>query len=214
MKHTSWANVVFISIFLFSTWAYTSTLAHVSEKSLIQPLDKLPTVIGKYTGTDLELDRKVFDILRTEDLLFREYASDSGETVSLYVSFHGRQTSEAHPHSPRICMPAAGWMKSENKIKKVILNDGQVLNTVKSEYGKGLDSVLFQYWYQTGSRYISNEWYQKFYMIIDGIFKHRTDVAFIRVSTSYDGRDIRNAEKRIDEFIRVLVTELKKILPA
>jgi EpsI family protein len=143
----------------------------------------------------------------------REYVTDAGEKVDVYVSYHGKQTSEAHPHSPRICLPASGWFPSGSFQNSISLGDGTDVRVVEGHYIKGLDRRVFWYWYQTGTRYFTNEYLEKVYMIVDAMFRRRTDIAFIRLTTDVNEGGIVAAQKRLKDFVKVLVPQLNQILP-
>ncbi|MDL1968392.1 MAG: EpsI family protein [Deltaproteobacteria bacterium] len=213
MKNSSWATVIIISLLLFATWGYTKNFSHVPEIPLKRPLSKLPMVLDKFHGRTLTLSDDIYRILRPTDMLFREYVTDSGEKVEVYVSYHSKQTSEFHPHSPRICMPASGWLQSGTEQKSISLADGKVIRTARAEYVKGLNRILFLYWYQTGGRFMANEYLQKFSMIADAMFRRRTDVAFVRVSTTVEGKGVTVAERRLENFVKIFVPTLDQVLP-
>ncbi len=213
MKNTSWYAAIIISFLLSSAWFLTSTYANIQEMKLNQPLSELPVVLENFKSREINITEDVYNILKTDDLLYRDYTSDTGEKVSVFVSYHGKQTSEAHPHSPRICLPANGWEISDSELKTIAIEEEKSIQMVRSEYKKGSETVIFLYWYQTGERYFAGEYRQKLYMIIDGIFKRRTDVAFVRVSTTVDDRGFDEADKRLEQFIRILTPSLNRILP-
>lgn len=213
MRNFSWTAVIIVSLLLFATWAYTKNFSHVPQIPLARPLSELPVVLGKFYGRTLTLSDDVYRILSPTDMLFREYVTGSGEKVEVYVSYHGKQTSKFHPHSPRICMPASGWIPGGNTRKTISLSKGRNVQAVQAEYVKGLDRMIFLYWYQTGGRYMTSEYLQKFFMIGDAIFRRRTDIAFVRISTLADTDGIAATEKRLENFVRIFVPALDQVLP-
>lgn len=213
MRNSSWATVIIVSLLLFATWGYTKNFSHVPEIPLKRPLSELPMVLEKFHGRTLTLSDDVYRILRPTDMLFREYIAASGEEVEVYVSYHGKQTSEFHPHSPRICMPASGWSQSATEQKTISLADGRNVQAVRTEYVKGMNRIIFLYWYQTGGRFMASEYLQKFSMIADAMFRRRTDIAFVRISTTVDKDEAAAAEKRLENFVKIFVPTLEQVLP-
>ena len=213
MRDSSWSRIIIVSLLLFATWSYTHNFSRVPEMSLNRPLLELPMHLGEFHGHTLRLSDEVSKVLGPADIISREYVGTSGEKVDLYVSYHGKQTSKSHPHSPRMCMPASGWVPSGNAQKSISLSDGGIVRAVRAKYVKGLDQMIVLYWYQTGRRYMTTEYLQKLYMVIDGIFRRRTDIAFVRVSALVDREGLAAAEKRLENFVKVFVPALNQILP-
>ena len=213
MKNISWYAVAFISFLLFATLSVTRSFSNVQEMQLNRPISDLPIVLDNFKSRDIDITEDVYNILKTDDLLYREYTESSGEKVDVFMSYHRKQTSEAHPHSPRICMPANGFENTDSGKKTIRLDNGEKFTVIREEYSKGTDKIIAWYWYQTGDRRMSSEYLQKFYMILDGIFKRRTDVAFIRITINTDAQGVKSAEKTFEKFVKVLVPALNQIIP-
>ena len=78
--------------------------------------------------------------------------------------------------------------------------------------GKGLDRQLYLFWYHGRGRVYANEYWNKIYLIWDGLTKKRTDGALIRVNNSVIG----NAEDALEtqsEFIQLFLPLLKEYIP-
>jgi EpsI family protein len=110
-------------------------------------------------------------------------------------------------------MPANGFENTDSGKKTIRLDNGEKFTVIREEYSKGTDKIIAWYWYQTGDRRMSSEYLQKFYMILDGIFKRRTDVAFIRITINTDAQGVKSAEKTFEKFVKVLVPALNQIIP-
>ena len=75
---------------------------------------------------------------------------------------------------------------------------------------KGDSLVLSNYWFQQRGRIILSEYWNKFYLFWDSIFKRRTDGALVRLEMPLQtDQDIHEAQELIDSFTK----ELMKILP-
>jgi hypothetical protein len=64
-------------------------------------------------------------------------------------------------------------------------------------------------------RNVANEFLSKWYLFADAIIKNRTDGALVRVTTPfYPGETEREADIRLQSFVKELVPRLKGYLPA
>ncbi len=213
MEARRWIPAVVVALFLSATWAVTKDFEHIPELKPLKPLSSLPTTIGPYAGSDLMVDAYVQKVLEPTDMIYRTYTDPSGAVVGVFVTYHGKQTSEFHPHSPKLCMPGSGWFAKEVKREVVHIGDGRAIQVVSSVYEQSGERQIFFYWFQTGRRSAANEYLQKLWMIVDGLTRHRTDVAFIRLSTSGDATGTEGAKERLKDFLRQFVPYLDEVLP-
>ena len=62
---------------------------------------------------------------------------------------------------------------------------------------------------------IANEYWSKLYLLRDALFENRTDGALVRLTTPvYPGETEADADKRLQEFTRIVVPSLAPYLPA
>jgi EpsI family protein len=77
------------------------------------------------------------------------------------------------------------------------------------------DKQLVYYWYDERGMKIANEYWSKLYLLRDAILKNRTDGALVRLTTPlYPGESEHEADKRLQEFIQVVVPKLAAYLPS
>lgn len=209
----AWMPTVVVALLLWATWAVTKDFEHIPELKPAKPLSAIPMAIGPYFGRDVVVDPYVHKVLQPTDMVFRTYSDASGANVGLFMTYHGKQTSEFHPHSPKLCLPGSGWFAEEVVPKAVAMEDGRTVNVMRAVYESSGDRQVFFYWFQTGRRTVANEYLQKLWMIADGLFRRRTDVAFVRLSTSGNGLSPQEAQARLEEFLRLLLPQLDAVLP-
>jgi EpsI family protein len=78
---------------------------------------------------------------------------------------------------------------------------------------KGIEKLLVLYWYQSHGRIIASEYWGKYYLVRDAIRLHRTDAALVRITTDFSPNDDGAARARAEEFARLLVRQLKGVIP-
>lgn len=176
-----------------------------------QSLQKFPlTIADRWAGTELGLEDDVLKVLRLSEYIMRVYVpiplmapearpvsstermpgpvvraiadrSFSNGPVWLYVGYYESQRTGATYHSPKNCLPGAGWQFVESTEMVVPVNDRSItVNGVTIQ--KGLDKQVIVYWYHDRGRVIASEYWAKAYLIWDAATKHRSDGALVRIS--------------------------------
>lgn len=107
---------------------------------------------------------------------------------SLFVAwFQSQRGGASQPHSPQVCLPAAGWVPTvSDRIAMKTATGAVSVNRYIATSGAGRVVVL--YWYQTGSRVIASEWAAKFWVIADRLSERRTDTSLVRIVVWNSGR--------------------------
>lgn len=188
---TRWPALVAIAL-LLATWGSLQILSHsepiLSKKAFADfPL----TIAERWRGKELGIEQSVLDVLKLTDYMMRAYADTAGSVgphtadgvpVWLYVGYYKSQRTGATYHSPKNCLPGAGWQFMQSEEVAVSRGEGppSVINKVLIQ--KGLDQQVILYWYHDRGRIIASEYWAKGYMIWDSFSKHRTDGALVRIS--------------------------------
>ena len=100
---------------------------------------------------------------------------------SVFVAwFQSQRGGASQPHSPQVCLPAAGWTAIVADRVGMDTEAGKVsVNRYIATFGP--QRVVVLYWYQTRSRVIASEWAAKFWVIVDRLKEQRTDTSLVRV---------------------------------
>jgi EpsI family protein len=153
-------------------------------------------------------------ILQVDDYIMRNYRSPNGELIGLYIGYFKSQREGKGIHSPRQCLPGAGWVPVETAVYQMPVpsQEAERVPVNKSVMSKGLDRQLYIFWYQGRGRIYASEYWNKIYLIWDALTKRRTDGALIRVNISATG-NIEEAHLKQSEFIRLFVPLLRDFIP-
>ena len=170
-----------------------------------------------WRGTDVPIEQRVLDVLRLTDYLQRIYVPPPGATpvppVWLYVGYYSSQRTGATYHSPKNCLPGAGWQIADSQDVPLSLPGIGTAAVNRVVIQKGLDSQVVVYWYQDRGRVIASEYAAKAYLIWDAGTRNRTDGAMVRVSTdAADG--VEAASERALRFVREMWPFLLRHMPA
>jgi exosortase D (VPLPA-CTERM-specific) len=174
---------------------------------------EFPTQIASWRGAPSILDPSTIKALGIDDYILSDYSRSNGDTVNFYVAYYASQRSGSSPHSPTVCIPGGGW--EITKLQDVSYVAGRTtlpLNRVV--INKGSDRELVYYWFDERGRTIANEYWAKFYLLVDAIEKNRTDGALVRVTTPIKtGETDEDGDRRLQSFMNTALPRLRPFLP-
>jgi EpsI family protein len=178
-------------------------------------LAEFPKSLGDWTVfSDQQIDKQSMEILQVDDYFMRNYLNSKGEVIGLYVGYFKSQREGKGIHSPRQCLPGAGWVPVNTAVYQMA-GSGHNPDTVsvnKFIMGKGLDRQLYLFWYHGRGRIYASEYWNKIYLIWDGLTRKRTDGALVRVNNPVVG-DTEDALKTQSDFIQLFLPLLKEYIP-
>jgi EpsI family protein len=183
---------------------------------IVHPLSQAPRQFGTWTMVQESfIDKASEEVLKADDTLTRVYRDGAtGAQASLFVAAFQTQRNGKIPHSPKNCLPGAGWtqLSSENYPVDVGLAAPIVVNRYVIVHGDERELVL--YWYQSRDRVVADEFKAKFWVVADAIRLNRTDTALVRVIVSIANNDEGPPTRAATAFIRAFFSSLKQYLPA
>lgn len=200
-----------------------STSLALSFKSPITPARDsfvgFPTRLGNWTGHAEELDSQTVGMLKATDYYLGDFSEVTRTMpVNLFVAYYDSLNKGAAIHSPRVCLPGAGWEFASFQERKL----ADIVPGLKGTYNRaviqnGTQKILMYYWYQQGSRRTANEFSMKYYLLVDSIIKHRQDGALVRLFTPIDAttsdKGVHEAEVRLNSFFRATLRPMEEYLP-
>src|SRR5208337_2021168 len=78
-------------------------------------LKEFPSEIGNWVLVRAQqMDDSSMAGLQVDDYIMRTYSNSKGQTISLYIGYFKTQKEGKTNHSPRQCLPGAGWSTVEN----------------------------------------------------------------------------------------------------
>jgi exosortase D (VPLPA-CTERM-specific) len=203
---------------LFLLFAVGLAVSFISGRSEIVPertrFALFPSQIGQWQGHASLLDPATEQFLGLDDYILSDYSRADGKPVNFYVAYYASQRAGESPHSPIVCIPGGGWLITQfERTSYADLGMELPLNRVIIE--KNATKELVYYWFDERGRKIANEYWSKWYLLTDAIIKNRTDGSLVRLSTQlFTGESERDADKRLQSFMREVVPSLAQYLPA
>jgi EpsI family protein len=185
----------------------------VSPRHLRLPLRELSLALGAWraAGPDGVLDAPTLGLLKPQDYLLRNYLDPYGRVYALFVAYFGLQQEGQIIHSPRHCLPGAGWhIESRNKINVRAGGKNWRVNHLIVNHELNRFSVL--YWYQGRGRVEANEYLDRLYLLIDGLRYKRTDGALVRLTSLINPADPGTLDRQI-KLAADLILAMNLVLP-
>jgi EpsI family protein len=189
-------------------------LSHGEATPTAKPLSDFPNHVAGYnTAANWPLDQKTIDLLGVTDYLNRAYFSKSQGLITLYIGYFRSQRTGASIHSPKNCLPGAGWTPTKETIYQLPLEDGRKVPINLYIVRKGLDEQLVLYWYQAHGRVVASEYWGKFYLVYDAMRLNRTDAALVRITAPISNGDEQQARARALAFAKQITNDVDQIIP-
>ncbi len=149
----------------------------------------VPGRIGGYAARDLTLPEDERQAVGVTSYLLRAYAPAGASAAaataaggaSLYVGFYASQTEGKSIHSPKNCLPGAGWDVLAARTAQVALATGGAITVNRYMLQKNKQRALVLYWYQGRGRVEANEYAVKWQLLVDTALRRRSDEALVRI---------------------------------
>jgi exosortase D (VPLPA-CTERM-specific) len=183
--------------------------ASVPPVTLKRSFAAFPLQIGPWRGKITPVDPEMVRLTQSHAHLNVDYVNPDHGVVNLWIAYYETQKKAGgFVHSPKGCLIASGWRFLESGTYEIA--PGRPVNYLLAEQ-MGTRMVVF-YWYLQRGRWLTSEYWNKFYMAWDGFTRRRTDGALIRLITPA-GEDLPAAQKRLAEFAKLLVPALEHFIP-
>jgi EpsI family protein len=179
---------------------------------LSAPLATLPTQLEGYRGADRTISDAERRVAGVSSYLFRGFERDSTIAFSVYVGYYDRQVQGKTIHSPKNCLPGAGWEVVSAREEELQVGSRRVPVNRYTLVNSGNKAVVY-YWYQGRGRVESNEYRVKLQLLRDSALRGRSEEALVRVVVPVLGTEADAAELARRVSAR-LVPEMFRVLPA
>jgi len=199
--------------------AGTALLLHLrGNRDLIppsEPLSQVPRTIAGRTGSDLQIDQETLDVLGVGDYLLRDYSQHGGSLpIGLLIAYYPTQRTGVTMHSPKHCLPGAGWVFESSQYVNLKDANGNAHQVGEYIIANGDYRQFAIYWYQEHGRSIANEYVARVYLVKEAMQLNRTDGALVRVMTPIAAdEDTSAARARAEAFTEQLFPMLPRFIP-
>jgi EpsI family protein len=209
-------HAIVLSVILLCMAGLAPVLTPPEKVAESRPLHDIPTVIGNWKILqEGVVDAETEALLKADDTLSRSYVNTSDNQIAeLFVAFFKTQRAGAAPHSPKVCLPGAGWTPMESSVISIsIPGMDEPISVNRYVVARGDEKSLVLYWYQTPKRVIANEYAAKFYTIVDGVRYHRSDTSLVRIIVPVMSTEAA-AQATAVQFAQTIFAPVRRFLPA
>ncbi len=180
---------------------------------LIAPLKTMPLTLAGYLGNDRPVTEEERRVAGMTDYVFRVFSRDTTALFSVYVGYYESQATGRTIHSPRNCLPGAGWQQVESGQKSLTLAS-RAVTVNRYLLANGPSQAVVYYWYQGRGRVAWSEYGVKWDLLRDAAKHGRTEEALVRVmvpleqATSGTAAELEARLKRADAIASRVALEL------
>ena len=218
-KHGRLLQPVFIVavILLGATLAILHTVDFREKIPAKKDLGQFPLKIDEWTADrHVPMAQYFIDTLDLSEYVIINYQNPVGKKVNFYVAYYESQRKGESIHSPATCLPGSGWSFDQSgsvNITGMPGNNG-TMEVNRAVMQSGRNRQITYYWFPVRGRILHNAYQLKIYNFWDALTKQRSDGALVRLITSvYDDETLKNAENRLQNFIRDVEPVLEEYLP-
>jgi EpsI family protein len=180
----------------------------------VPPLVTFPQQLGPWSMVkNIPVEKEALNVLRADDTLSRVYFSAPRGASYLWIAYFKTQRYGQSPHSPKNCLPGAGWEPVEDArmtIRVPAWDTPITINRYVVQHGDERSVSL--YWYQSHGRVIAAELAAKFWLVADSIRYRRSDTALVRITVPV-GASIQQAVDTGVEFAQSVFPAVVRQLP-
>jgi len=212
MKHTP--RVIVSTVVLLAALLTLQFRSTGEAVPVHKPLDAFPVVLGDWQGREATIfESEILNILKVKDYLMRRYVDPAGRSLWLYIGYWDTQRKGAQMHSPKNCLPGAGWEPLEASLVTVSLPSPHAPITVnRYVIQKERAQQVVLYWYQQHGRAIAGEAPARIEMVKSAVVRNRTDGALVRVSMPVYG-SVPETSALLVQYVQAIYPVLGEYLP-
>ena len=188
------------------------TVSHGESVVARQPLRELPNTLGGWISQERPLQERIVQAVGVSDYTNRIFFNHTDPPVQLYVGYYASQRTGDTIHSPKNCLPGAGWDPIHSGYAQVSVLTGRQIVVNEYVIQQDLNKQMVFYWYQGRGRVIASEYWGKFWMVADAISRNRTDGALVRLVTPMNDGEAK-ARARLVRFTQLLFPHLGELIP-
>lgn len=152
---------------------------------LPRPLAEIPLTVTGFDGVNRPISADEQRVAGMSDYVFRVFrpsgdGTNATSAFSVYVGYYESQATGRTIHSPRNCLPGAGWQSLEAGTARLVAG-GDSVTVNRYILANGPSQAVVYYWYQGRGRVAWNEYRVKWDLLRDAALRGRTEEALVRV---------------------------------
>ena len=143
-----------------------------------------------------------------DDFIFANYLN-GGDRVTLYIGYYYSNKKVGAAHHPLVCYQGQGWNILDTVTGEYRLpgDTGRSINYSMMTVERQNVKELIIYWFQSFDSTSRGTFLQKIKLSFHSLFNHKTDNAFVRISTSLEDRSLEEAQLTLFNFVESFYPE-------
>lgn len=204
-----------VVILLASAAIFLRTRSATEDLPPRVPLSAFSAELDGWQSRTVTIQPEILEVLGDGEFLQRLYfRSGDRQVFDLFLAYFPSQRTGSTIHSPKNCLPGAGWSPVEASRIELTWPDGRRFPVNEYVISRGLDRQVAIYWYQAHGRAVASEYWAKFYLVADAIRMNRSDGALVRVLTPVlADESLPQAKARTRAFATSLLPLLAPYIP-
>ena len=152
-----------------------------------RPIAELAVAVPGYQSAALTISAEEQAVAGMSAFALRQFVRDSVDRFTTYVGYYDYQVQGKTIHSPRNCLPGAGWETVQGGTVLVPAAGGAPVAINRFLLANGGARALVYYWYQGRGRVEANEYREKWHLLRDAALHGRTEEALVRIVVPLPG---------------------------
>lgn len=197
-KKKIYAILVIMAIMSAGTLAFQLRKGRVEEEKSPSFINSIAAETPKWGSRDEKIEDYYFSMLKTNDILMREYykKNDKSGEESVYLFFvHAKGDRSPFLHRPELCITGDGYNLLNHKVIK-LPSTGRPVSRMM--FARGEKGLLVYYWYSYNGKDLDSYLNLQFDLLTGQIKK--MDCSMIRLSTIVDPLNVEKGEILLQEF--------------
>lgn len=213
-RRQTWIRGIWPVAILVVAAVFLQSRSHAEVLPPHEKLSSFPAQIGPWSGSLLTIPSSALAVLGPGHFLERLYTTPGNPSVDLFLAYFPKQSTGDTIHSPKHCLPGAGWTPVHSSIIRVPWGNGNVLTANYYVLEMGLNKEIVIYWFQSHGRTVASEYWVKFYLVEDALRMNRTDGAMVRVITPLGyAESLSSGKARAVDFAKLILPMLSTYIP-
>ncbi|MGH9622845.1 MAG: exosortase C-terminal domain/associated protein EpsI [Bryobacteraceae bacterium] len=207
MRRPGWLYFAIAALLLLGAVASESLTRRRIPEPLVLSLDHVSSQIAGWTETNQsQLPPRIVASLDATSYISRTYQKGASR-IDLFIAYYAVQRAGDSMHSPKHCLPGAGWEIVQRN--SALIDTGRRKVKVNQFIIENLGTKLLMiYWYQSRDRIVANEYMGKLLLARDTFLTGLTGGSIVRVTLP----DTPAAVKQGITFARAVIPQMQRCL--
>jgi len=144
-------------------------------------LSSFPRRIGNWTGYDRPFSEAIVRQLGATEYLMRQYTSENGKTLWVYIGYFKDQRASLRGHVPEVCYPAQGWIVEDFRSYPMRFGR-ETINVRRLIVKKDNYREEVLYWWQSGEKVIASKLLFQLKLLLQAIITGSSDGVIVILS--------------------------------